>query len=149
MLSVDLFYTALRQMTQFTNGEVTMETNTPNTAVWFEIPATKFERAVKFYHEILDIEMQEETMDGLQMGLFPHDKTSVSGAIIYGMDFKPSKEGSIVYLNGGDNLATALSKVEDAGGKVIIPKTHLGEEIGYIAHFIDTEGNRVGIHSMH
>ncbi len=127
-----------------------MENNNSNTAVWFEIPATKFERAVKFYHDILDVDIVEEEMGGLQLGLFPHDdKTSVSGAIIYGMDFKPSKDGSIVYLNGGNNLATALSKVEDAGGKVIVTKTHLGDEIGYIAHFIDTEGNRVGIHSMH
>jgi len=127
-----------------------MQNKTPNTAVWFEIPATKFERAVKFYQAILDIELVEEDTCGLTMGLFPHDdKTSVSGAIICGMGFKPSREGSIVYLNGGDNLATALSKVEDAGGEVIIPKTHLGDEIGYIAHFIDTEGNRVGIHSMH
>ena len=127
-----------------------MQNKTPNTAVWFEIPATKFERAVKFYQAILDVELVEEDTCGLTMGLFPHDdKTSVSGAIICGMGFKPSREGSIVYLNGGDNLATALSKVEDAGGEVIIPKTHLGDEIGYIAHFIDTEGNRVGIHSMH
>ena len=127
-----------------------MENNNPNIAVWFEIPATKFDRAVNFYRDILDVDIVEDEMDGLKLGMFPHDdKTSVSGAIIYGMDFKPSKEGSIVYLNGGDNLATALSKVEGAGGKVIIPKTHLGDEIGYIAHFLDTEGNRVGIHSMH
>ncbi len=125
-----------------------MENNIPNTAVWFEIPATEFKRAVKFYHDILDVDMHEETMDGLQLGLFPHSKTSVSGAVIYGMDFKPSKEGSIVYLNGGDDLGIALSKVEDAGGKVVIPKTHLGDDIGYIAHFIDTEGNRVGLHSL-
>ncbi|MCK4708501.1 MAG: VOC family protein [Gammaproteobacteria bacterium] len=126
-----------------------MDNKVANTAVWFEIPATEFKRAVKFYHEILDVEMHEEKMDGLLLGLFPHDKTSVSGAIIYGMDFKPNKDGSIVYLNGGDDLSTALSKVEDAGGQVIIPKTHLGDEIGYIAHFIDTEGNRVGLHSLH
>lgn len=127
-----------------------MKNNTFNIAVWFEIPATEFGRAVKFYHDILDIELVEEEMDGLKLGLFPHeDKMSVSGAIIYGMDFKPSMDGSIIYLNGGDNLSIALSKVEDAGGKIVIPKTHLGDEIGYIAHFIDTEGNRVGIHSMH
>lgn len=127
-----------------------MKNNIYNIAVWFEIPAAEFGRAVKFYHDILDVDIVEEEMGGLKLGLFPHDdKTAVSGAIIYGMDFKPSKEGSIVYLNGGDDLAIALSKVEDAGGKVIIPKTHLGEEIGYIAHFIDTVGNRVGLHSMH
>lgn len=127
-----------------------MKNNATDIAVWFELPATIFERAVKFYHDVLDVDIVKEEMGGLKLGLFPHDdKTSVSGAIIHGMDFKPSKEGSIVYLNGGDNLATALSKVKDAGGEVIIPKTYLGAEIGYIAHFIDTEGNRVGMHSMH
>lgn len=127
-----------------------MENNALNTAVWFEIPATEFNRAVKFYHDILDVEIVEEEMSGVKMGLFPHDdKTTVSGAIVHGVDFKPTSEGSIVYLNGGNDLANALSKVEEAGGKVIIPKTHLGDEIGYIAHFIDTEGNRIGIHSMH
>lgn len=127
-----------------------MQKNISNIAVWFEIPAAEFGRAVKFYQDILDVDIVEEDMGELNLGLFPHDdKASVSGAIIYGMDFKPSDQGSIVYLNGGHDLATALSKVEGAGGKVIIPKTHLGDEIGYIAHFIDTEGNRIGIHSMH
>ena len=126
-----------------------MKNNTSNIAVWFEIPATKIKRAIKFYQDILDIEIVEEEMDGLKLGLFPHDdKESVSGAIIHGMDFGPSKEGSVIYLHGGDDLTVALSKVEGAGGKVIIPKTHLGDEIGHIAHFIDTEGNRIGIHSM-
>ena len=59
------------------------------------------------------------------------------------------KESYIIYLNGGDNLAAVLSKVDDAGGEVIIPKMHPGDEIGNIAHFIDTDGNRVGIHSMY
>mgnify|MGYP000355946340 CR=1 FL=1 len=82
-------------------------------------------------------------------GLFPHDdKASVSGAIVCGMGMEPSKVGSLVYLNGGDDLAVALSKVGPAGGEVVLPKTHLGDDIGYIAHFIDSEGNRVGIHSM-
>lgn len=125
-----------------------METQVANTAVWFEIPANDLNRAIKFYSEVMDVQITKESMDDIMMGLFPHDKTSVSGAIIHGMDFKPNKDGSIVYLNGGSDLARHLSKVESAGGKVVIPKTHLGDEIGYIAHFMDTEGNRVGIHSM-
>lgn len=120
-----------------------------NIAVWFELPATDFERAVTFYQGILDVEIDSIEMAGLKQGLFPHDDTSlVSGSIVCGMDYKPSTEGSVVYLNGGDDLAVALSKVESTGGKVLMPKTHLGEEIGYIAHFMDSEGNRVGIHSM-
>lgn len=120
-----------------------------NIAVWFEIPAGNFERAITFYQNILDMEVDVMEMAGLKQGLLPHDDTSkVSGAIVHGMDYKPSSEGSVVYLNGGDDLAEVLSKVEPAGGKVLMPKTHLGDEIGYIAQFIDSEGNRIGLHSM-
>lgn len=120
-----------------------------NIAVWFEIPAGNFERAITFYQGILNTEVDVMEMAGLKQGLLPHDDTSkVSGAIVHGMDYKPSSEGSVVYLNGGDDLAEVLSKVEPAGGKVLMPKTHLGDEIGYIAQFIDSEGNRIGLHSM-
>lgn len=123
--------------------------NNVNIAVWFEIPASNFERAITFYQGILDTEVDVMEMAGLKQGLLPHDDTSkVSGAIVHGMDYKPSTEGSVVYLNGGDDLAEVLSKVEPAGGKVLMPKTHLGDEIGYIAQFVDSEGNRVGLHSM-
>jgi len=124
--------------------------NTPiNMAVWFEIPATDFERAIAFYERILQIDIDPIEMGGLKQGLLPHDDTSlVSGAIVSGLDYKPSREGSLVYLNGIDDLANVLAKVDDAGGTVLMPKTHLGDEIGYIAHFLDTEGNRVGVHSM-
>ena len=123
--------------------------NNVNIAVWFELPASNFERAITFYQGILDTEVDVMEMAGLKQGLLPHDDTSkVSGAIVHGMDYKPSTEGSVVYLNGGDDLAEVLSKVEPAGGKVLMPKTHLGDEIGYIAQFVDSEGNRVGLHSM-
>ena len=126
-----------------------MENNNVNIAVWFEIPASNFERAVNFYQDILNVEVDVIELAGLKQGLLPHDdKSLVSGAIVCGLDLKPSSEGSVVYLNGIDDLNTALSKVEASGGKVLMPKTHLGDEIGYIAHFLDTEGNRVGIHSM-
>ena len=123
--------------------------NNVNIAVWFELPASNFERAITFYQGILDTEVDVMEMAGLKQGLLPHDDTSkVSGAIVHGMDYKPSTEGSVVYLNGGDDLAEVLSKVEPAGGKVLMPKTHLGDEIGYIAQFVDSEGNRIGLHSM-
>ena len=126
-----------------------MKNNNVNIAVWFEIPALNFERAVNFYQEVLDLELVTCEMGGLKQGLFPHDdKSLVSGSIVCGLDYTPSKQGSVVYLNGGDNLELALSKIEAAGGTVLTPKTHLGDEIGYIAHFIDTEGNRIALHSM-
>lgn len=126
-----------------------MQSNNINMAVWFEIPATNFERAVQFYQTILDIEIDCMEFAGLTQGLLPHDdKSLVSGAIVCGLDYQPSQQGSVLYLNGSDDLSIALGKVESAGGSVIMPKTHLGDEVGYIAQFIDTEGNRVGLHSM-
>jgi predicted enzyme related to lactoylglutathione lyase len=124
-----------------------MDTQSPHTAVWFEIPSIEFNRAVKFYQDVMDVKLNEETMDGIQLGIFPHDNTSVSGAVVKGRDLKPNENGSIVYLNGGDDLAVPLSKVENAGGKVLFPKTLINDCVGYIAHFLDSEGNRVGIHS--
>lgn len=112
----------------------------------FEIPATEFSRAVKFYQSILDIKIEEIDMQGTQMGLFPSDG-QVSGVIIKGEGYKPSTDGVVIYLNGGDNLQFILDKVEINGGKIIVPKTLIDEENGSFAMFIDTEGNRIGLHS--
>ena len=71
----------------------------------------------------------------------------VGGGIVQGEGFEPSVTGSIVYLNGGDDLNGPLSKIESAGGKIVLPKTSIGQN-GYMAHFIDTEGNKVALHSM-
>ena len=117
-----------------------------NAINWFEIPATNFERAVRFYIEILSIEMHRETMMGSEMGIFPVDN-GVGGAVVCGEGYEPTDKGSLVYLSGGEDLGAALSRVEKAGGKVIVPKTQISPEIGYFALFIDTEGNKVALHS--
>lgn len=123
--------------------------NNENIAVWFEIPAANFDRAVNFYQTILDTQIVSMEMGGLKQGLMPHDdKTKVSGAIVSGEGYTPTEQGSVLYLNGGEDLNQVLSKVDAAGGKVLMPKTHLGEEIGHIALFKDSEGNRIGLHSM-
>jgi predicted enzyme related to lactoylglutathione lyase len=116
---------------------------------WFEIPATDFSRAVKFYKGILGVEIHETEMFGTKMGFFPSDGKNVSGAIVQGEDYKPSMEGSTLYLNGGENLQTILDKVEILKGKVIVPKTQISPEMGYFAMFIDTEGNKLALHSIH
>lgn len=115
---------------------------------WFEIPATDFSRAVKFYKGILDIEIEEAEMFGSKMGFFPSDGKNVSGAIVQGIDYIPSTEGITMYLNGGDNLQFILDKVENKGGKVIVTKTQITPEMGYFAMFIDSEGNKLAIHSI-
>ena len=87
-----------------------------------------------------------EAMPGYVMAMFPA-QDGVGGALITGEGYVPSQEGVVVYLNGGDDLNTVLSKVEDAGGKVAMPKTDIGEN-GFVAYMIDPEGNKVGLHSM-
>lgn len=114
---------------------------------WFEIPAPNFDRAVKFYSDILGIKMEKSKMMGLEMGFFPYQAESVSGAVVTGEGCVPGDKGTLIYLNGGEDLNSALSKVEKAGGKVLVPKTQISEEIGYFAIFMDTEGNRIGLHS--
>ena len=113
----------------------------------FEIPAKDFARAVNFYQTILDISIEEIDMDGVLMGLFPGDDNSVSGSVIKGSDYKPSADGVIIYLNGGENLQVVLDKVEANNGRIIIPKTQISPEAGFYALFIDTEGNKLGLHS--
>ena len=116
-----------------------------NAINWFEIPVKDFKRAKKFYSEIFGIDMQEQNMGPYQMGFFPGG--GVSGAIVKGEDAVPSKDGVVIYLNGGDDLSGVLNKVEKAGGKITEPKRMVTEEIGYIAFFTDTEGNKIGLHS--
>jgi len=123
--------------------------NATNSLNWFEIPASDISRAKKFYQEIFDITMDDVTMDGDQMAFFPWTSGSgkANGAVVQSPNLKPSMEGTLVYLNANPAMDNVLEKVETAGGKVLLPKTSIGEN-GYIAYIRDTEGNRVGIHSM-
>lgn len=119
-----------------------------NSLNWFEIPVNNFERAKKFYSKIYDLEMPAQEMGPNMMGFFLAERGGIGGAIVQGPGYKPSQEGALVYLNGGKDLSVVLKRVESAGGKVILPKTKITDELGYFAYFIDSEGNKVGIHSM-
>jgi predicted enzyme related to lactoylglutathione lyase len=120
-----------------------------NALSWFEIPADDFERAKKFYEAIFDFEMPEMNMPDLRMGILPHDREAggIGGAIVKGEWSKPSSTGTVVYLNGGDDLSVVLDRVEKAGGKVMVPKSPIEPDMGFFAAFQDTEGNLVGLFS--
>ena len=120
-----------------------------NAINWFEIPAADFQRAKKFYENIFQMEMTEQPVAGFQMAFFPFDPAGqgVSGAICTGEHYTPSTDGAKLYLNGGEDLNNVLNRVQGAGGQVAIPKTQITPEYGYMAFFIDTEGNMVGLHS--
>lgn len=115
---------------------------------WFEIPAKNFERAKAFYEEILGVEMILP-FPATKYAMFPADmqKGEVSGGLLEEEGYEPSQNGVLIYLNGGDDLSIPLSKVEAAGGKIVLPKTSIGPN-GFTCRFIDTEGNRVAFQSM-
>ena len=92
-----------------------------NVITWFEIPVTNYDRAKKFYSEMLSIEIMDHDMGdpNIKYGIFPYnmEEDGVSGALMQMEGMNPSADGSTVYLNGGADLTVALSKVEAAGGK--------------------------------
>ncbi len=120
-----------------------------NAVNWFEIPVKDFERAKKFYQTVLGNDITDMSVpDGSKYGVLQYDQQAgVGGAIWAGEGANPSDNGTVVYLNGGDDLSVSVDRVEAAGGKVVLPKMEIGEN-GFIAHIIDTEGNKVGFHSM-
>jgi len=120
----------------------------PNALNWFEIPVTDFARAKAFYETVLGISIAPMAMGPTMMGMLSTDPEAVGGAIVQGEGGVPSQNGTMVYLNGGDDLAPLLARVAQAGGQVVVPKTEIGSDFGFFAHFVDTEGNKVGLHSM-
>ncbi|MCI5084261.1 MAG: VOC family protein [Saprospiraceae bacterium] len=118
-----------------------------NAINWFEIPAANFERAKSFYSKIMDAELPVETIMEYHMAFLPANDGGVGGAIVKGEGFEPSEKGSRIYLNGGDDLNHVLNRVEGAGGKIVQPKVQISEEIGYMATFLDSEGNKIALHS--
>lgn len=120
----------------------------PHVLNWFEIPVTDFARAQRFYEAVLGFRIEPFVMGPMTMGMLGTDHESVGGAIVQGEGGEPAQTGTLVYLNGGDDLAPMLARAVAAGATVAVPKTEIGNNFGYFAHFIDTEGNKVGLHSM-
>ncbi|MFK7921090.1 MAG: VOC family protein [Bacteroidia bacterium] len=134
--------------TQKHKSTVNSAVNSPGSYVAiFEIPATNISRAIKFYQAILDINIQKIEIPEMQMGLFPSEGQAVFGVIIEGEGYTPSPNGVTIYLNAGNDVQIVLDKIEKNGGKIIVPKTLHADESGYFALFLDTEGNRLGLHS--
>lgn len=116
---------------------------------WFEISVADIARAKKFYEEVFSIKMEEQEMMGMKMAFFPMESMNgkVSGGLVQGPYHKPSADGAKIYFNANPDMDAILGKIEKAGGKVTMPKTKITDDIGYMANFIDTEGNGVALHS--
>lgn len=115
---------------------------------WFEIPATDLPRACAFYSAVLGHEVAIQDFGDLQMATLSNVPGAATGALMKHESYTPSETaGPLLYLNGGEDLQPMLDRVEAAGGKILMPKRQISPEVGYMAMFIDSEGNRMAIHS--
>jgi len=121
-----------------------------NVMGWFEIPVTDMDRAKAFYEKVFGYEIELSQMGEFQMGLFPSpgDLGGAMGALVLHESYVPSQEGALLYFTAfSGDLTEELSRVEEAGGTKLTDKTNIGDEHGHMALFLDTEGNKVAIHS--
>jgi len=123
-----------------------------NAISWFEIPTTDIDRAQNFYETIFGIALIPMDMPNIKMRMFPLDDmmTQVGGALVEsgGFHIASATDGPLIYLNANPDVQNVLDKVVEAAGSIIVPKTEISPEHGYMAVFMDTEGNRVALHSM-
>ncbi len=122
-----------------------------NALNWFEIPTEDFDRAVKFYNSLYDTTLTISDMEEgiMQMAILPHEyEGGVGGAIIKSEGYLPSTNGTLIYLNAGADVSPMLERAVKAGGSVVMPKMELPRDLGHIAIFTDSEGNKIGLHAF-
>lgn len=123
-----------------------------NMVGWFEIPVLDMSRATSFYQTVFDIRITNVNLGSVEMGWFPFDNNlpGSAGSLVKNSEYySPSTDGTLIYFSSqAGDLDIELQRVEGAGGRVIKPKTLIKDDIGYMALFIDTEGNRIAIHSV-
>ncbi|MCU0402784.1 MAG: VOC family protein [Algoriphagus sp.] len=121
------------------------------TVGWFEIPVQNMDRAVSFYEKVFETSLDKQVMGDLEMAWFPGDEngTGAGGSLVYHKDFYQigGAAGALIYFSSED-CELELSKVNDAGGQVLIPKRMIAPDIGYMGVFLDSEGNRIALHSQ-
>lgn len=125
-----------------------MANKKPVTVGWFEIPTADMERAIDFYETVFNCNLDRNTMGDFDMAWFPFDDEmrGAGGSLVHHEAYTPSQDGTLVYFSSED-IDTELSRVEDAGGTVVQKKTEISPDFGYMAFFVDTEGNRIALHS--
>ncbi len=120
----------------------------PNQVVWFDVPVTDLDRAIKFYSAVLGAAVKKEVLPGGSIGILPHEEKTIGGCLVQCTDGNhPSSQGPLLYLNAQGRLDQAVAAVAPNGGKVLEPKHSIGP-YGFRALIVDSEGNRVALHSM-
>jgi uncharacterized protein len=118
-----------------------------NQVVWVDIPVLDLDRAIRFYAAVLGSEVKKQEHPGMTIGLLPGDEGDISGCLFSKDDERPSATGPLLYLNAQGRLDEAVVSVGENGGRVLQPKHQIGP-YGFRAVILDSEGNRIALHSM-
>jgi len=118
----------------------------PAVLCWTDIPVLDLDRAITFYSAVLGEEVVKQSFDNSSFGLLPHANDNVSGCLYISEENKPSQQGPLLYLNAAGRLDQAIEAVEQNGGKVLKGKHPIGPH-GFRAIFVDSEGNKLALHS--
>jgi hypothetical protein len=118
-----------------------------NKIVWVDIPVLKLDRAISFYSAVTGVQVEKNEYPGMSIGIFPHKDGEAAACLYLSDSVKPSADGPLVYLNVHGRIDEALEAVVPSGGRILEPKTEIGP-FGFRAIILDTEGNRIALHSM-
>ncbi|OUR93279.1 glyoxalase [Flavobacteriales bacterium 34_180_T64] len=120
-----------------------------NMVGWFEIPVTDMDRAKLFYNKVFNIEIQVQDLAGTLMGWFPFDEgeTGASGSLMQQSAYIPSHDKGVLIYFSSEDVNTELNRVEASGGTIVQAKTQISPDVGFMAVFLDSEGNRIALHS--
>lgn len=123
-----------------------------NAISWFEIPVTDIDRAQKFYETIFQVNLIPMELENINMRMFPVEDpgSGIGGALCKADGFYKASatDGPLIYLNANPDVQTVLDRIVSAGGSIMVPKTEISPEYGFMGVFIDSEGNRIGLHSV-
>ena len=122
-----------------------------DTLCWTDIPVTNLDRAIRFYSAVLGKEVRRLSEGRMEYGLLPHEEQNASGCLVVrgdsgGVDNRPSANGPLIYLSVEGRLDEAVEAARKNGGKVLRARQKIGEH-GFRAVIIDSEGNRIALHS--
>jgi uncharacterized protein len=118
-----------------------------NLLCWTDIPVTDLDRAIKFYSAVLGEAVTKQAHEDFEMGVLPHSGNNPAGCLSPSSENKPSQTGPLIYLSVEGRINEAVKTVEISGGRILEPKKQIGPW-GYRALILDSEGNRIALHSM-
>ena len=117
-----------------------------NQLVWVDIPVLDLDRAIKFYSSILGAPVRKQEHPGTVIGLLPGEDPDATGCLHVSDVDRPSDHGPLIYLNCQGRLEEAIAAVTPGGGKILLGKEPI-EPFGFRSIILDTEGNRIALHS--